>query len=1640
MNHQTVLLQPTPGAATALFTASFILVLTPAALDRVIRKQQPMELLHRDQNGAATTESQRRADATSKSASVQALTIGSVGLAMAAMRMLREAHTVFAIHLDTAALTLICWILLSAQAAYAVGASTCTRRYTISRAAVLGSLIATLYFIVVIYNTENYFWRELPNLAILLVFAAALACVPCQPTLYTGDREVLNRQGSSLLSWITFSYGFLHRSSAAKLPGKLTLEHVPAVNHHLRAKILHDRFRRVGNGASLWLQLGQLCLKPLVLQWFFVLAKSLSEFGSRYSLFNLLRCMEDNRHPINNRELWKWTGMMSSGLFFGALADAWLLWTTAGILYGSVDSVLQAMVLEKFMRKEVGNGESKKDKLKSSEGKAQAASNAMFKETQSIARAVLDNYYFPMAAFKIILDIYYLTQLLSVTSLVAGALFPIVTTLLSKSLAQQHQVFQRSQTTSRRKTIASLTEMLQNLHHIRLSSLESFWGRRLQQVVTDEQSFRWSTSMALERLNFFSSLGPILLASTAISVHALEAGALRPAVAFTALSFFSNLQGVFAQLPAKAAALHKSWISVQDLQDYLQQPNQRKCAVEADELFLEEASLAWLGTLAMTDSTQFRLTDITLRFPTNGLSVITGKVGSGKSLLLAALLDEAAVIAGRLGRPRIGGSDTDGIDSGSMAYVSQPPWIGNSSIRDNIVFGYTFDAERYEKVIKACALDHDLAALEDGDMTVTGTGGSALSGGQKWRIALARAFYSPNKTLILEDVLGAVDTPIASWICKHALTGEIAAGRTVILATHRPEFCIAAAQYTVTIENGTAFGKEQTPISLTETSSNSPVKSPTVAVSAEKKSSSLNEKQPPPPQSICHTWWLLRWTSSSDSSPEHAATIGNVGLYILLSVAGVLALAVQSLVFTAVGMNASRALYWRVVQRVLGATLLWIDSTPFGRLFETIDSDMHVIDNLIAPALNGIFGTILQLGIIIVASLRPNYYTAISSIATLALYAHIGPRMIEPNRKLRGLLGPAAHPVSDHTNAMVLGLTTIRAFGRTQLFMDRFYELVDNSSTIGIHIQLGNCWTTVRSGLLGCAFVTATAAAMVYNNIDAATTGLTITLALQMRTTLAKLLSQFSTIRMGLFAADRVIALTEVPLEPDGGRETPNWPSQGVLEVDTISLTYGPQMPLILRNISFSALPHERIGIVGRTGAGKSSLTNALLRFIEPATGEVRIDGVSTAEIVLSQLRGAVKIIPQDPLLFTGTLRCNLDPSGEKTDAELVAVLKRVRLINDKHERTSAATDSFELEMNIEPSGANLSHGQRQQICLARAILSQCRILVLDEATSGMDDTTAEVIQQIIKQEFATTTVIVIAHKLLTVAQFDKILVMSQGEVSTRKQLSYTLQNRCEYSLPEYLWHLGRNIPQSTTHRGETTIVTVRDYIESEISFDALFSSTVLVSIISIYAMNPHVSERLVYTTFDSEQHGEFLWTMHNDPVSWTNACAQIQRPMDRDFHAGVLAHKRRQLLFVIIYAVASSSQDEPQADDQAPNRKLIPVGHLVLEASDSTTAQHRDTTLSIGIHKDHRRKGYGFEAINWALDWAFNYANMHRVDLSVYGWNEPALALYLKVGFREEGRKREKLFLRGKYWDEILMSVLVHEWRVLRGLKDDGI
>jgi ABC-type multidrug transport system fused ATPase/permease subunit len=268
---------------------------------------------------------------------------------------------------------------------------------------------------------------------------------------------------------------------------------------------------------------------------------------------------------------------------------------------------------------------------------------------------------------------------------------------------------------------------------------------------------------------------------------------------------------------------------------------------------------------------------------------------------------------------------------------------------------------------------------------------------------------------------------------------------------------------------------------------------------------------------------------------------------------------------------------------------------------------------------------------------------------------------------------------------------------------------------------------------------------------------------------------------------------TELPTESLGGQSPPAaWPTEGRIEVNDLVVAYAPDLPPVLKGLTFSVNRNERIGVVGRTGAGKSSLTLALFRFLEARSGSIHVDGLDISKIKLHDLRSRLAIIPQDPVLFSGTIRSNLDPFDHHTDAELRDCLERVHLVTNAASSAAASgsatpigsvtpknTNPFaDLSSPVSEGGLNLSQGQRQLLCLARAIVSRPRVMVLDEATSAVDMHTDALIQRSIREEFTDATLIVIAHRLSTIADFDRVLVLSDGRVA-------------EFGTPRELWEMG---------------------------------------------------------------------------------------------------------------------------------------------------------------------------------------------------------------------------------------------------------
>jgi ABC-type multidrug transport system fused ATPase/permease subunit len=353
----------------------------------------------------------------------------------------------------------------------------------------------------------------------------------------------------------------------------------------------------------------------------------------------------------------------------------------------------------------------------------------------------------------------------------------------------------------------------------------------------------------------------------------------------------------------------------------------------------------------------------------------------------------------------------------------------------------------------------------------------------------------------------------------------------------------------------------------------------------------------------------------------------------------------------------------------------------------------------------------------------------------------------------------------ENLNSIVSGLATIRAFNRTKSYASKMHDLIDEGSKIGWHLAYSLRWGALRLGLLNALYVTSVILVLVFSGANAAYVGFTVTFVMQLSKAFSGVVRQRGVTVISLSCVDEVMEYVNMPQEDSKDKEyvrSRNWPTRGRLEVKGLTISYDPAKPPALKEVSFAVGAGERIGIVGRTGAGKTTLAYSFLRFIEPTSGKIRIDGVDISKLSLDEIRSNVMLIPQDPFLFSGTLRSNLNTHGTQSDKSLQAALRRVHLTG----QSTSGSNFQDLDMSISAGGTNLSHGERQLICLARAVLEERKILILDEATSAVDKITDSAIQETIRSQFLDSTLIVIAHRLSTVADFDKLVVMSDGQVA----------------------------------------------------------------------------------------------------------------------------------------------------------------------------------------------------------------------------------------------------------------------------------
>ncbi|CAG8606010.1 17882_t:CDS:10 [Rhizophagus irregularis] len=552
---------------------------------------------------------------------------------------------------------------------------------------------------------------------------------------------------------------------------------------------------------------------------------------------------------------------------------------------------------------------------------------------------------------------------------------------------------------------------------------------------------------------------------------------------------------------------------------------------------------------------------------------------------------------------------------------------------------------------------------------------------------------------------------------------------------------------------------------------------------------------------IMENWWLKIWSNSSKDdnnlnvlpydpiigiTDKMLSTISQdshsldyyFNIYVLITMISIL-LGVSRLVWLYYGsLRASRILHENLLNRVIRAPLRFFDTTPVGRILNRFGRDFEDIDSTLTRTAGSFFhNVIMMIGTILVITAVTKEFIIASLVFSVA-YVFLGRIYAKCSRDMKRLDSVTKSPIYSHFGETIIGISTIRAYGATKRFMEEMLLRIDSNNRPFFMKCTLNRWLSVRFNILGSLLTFIAGVFILWNldRIDAGLAGLSMSFAMVFSKQIMWSVRNYAEFEMGLNSIERVCEFLEINQEAAAiiePRPPASWPHNGNIKVENLLIRYSQELEPVLHHISFEIFGQEKVGIVGRTGSGKSTISLSLFRFIEPSDGKIFIDGIDTSTIGIEDLRSRLTIIPQDPILFSGTIRSNLDVFSQYEEYELYDSLRRVHLLPSSENEQSSTTLSDDDNVNvfkdldtpINEGGKNISQGQRQLLCLARALLKRSKIILMDEATASIDFAMDDKIQKMIRREFVDCTIICIAHRLRTVIDYDRILVLDQGNV-----------------------------------------------------------------------------------------------------------------------------------------------------------------------------------------------------------------------------------------------------------------------------------
>ncbi|VAI70510.1 unnamed protein product [Triticum turgidum subsp. durum] len=872
-----------------------------------------------------------------------------------------------------------------------------------------------------------------------------------------------------------------------------------------------------------------------------------------------------------------------------------------------------------------------------------------------------------------------------------------------------------------------LKAMSESLVHMKILKLYS-WEGHFKKVIEGlrEVEYKWLSAFLLRRAynsflfcNVFTTVATLRLVQDPVrTIPDVIAVLIQAKVGFTRISKFLDAPELNGQVRKK----YRAGI------DY--------------PIAMNSCSFSW-----DENPSKPTLNNINLVVKAGEKVAICGEVGSGKSTLLASVLGEVPKTEGTIEV------------CGKIAYVSQTAWIQTGTVQDNILFGSLMDRQIYQETIERCSLVKDLEMLPFGDRTQIGERGVNLSGGQKQRVQLARALYQNADIYLLDDPFSAVDAHTATSLFNDYVMGVLS-DKTVLLVTHQVDFLpvfdsillmsdgevIRSAPYQDLLADCQEFKylvnahKDTVGVQDPNSAPHGAKEIPTKETDGIHVNRYIESVGPSPVDQLIKK--EERESGDTGLKPYMLYLRQNKGfLYASLSV-------MSHIVFLAGQISQNSWMAANVQNPHVSSDLSIVDlDIPFAFMF-SLSSCLNAYSNVGVLAVVVWQVLFVALPMIVLVIQLQRYYLASA-------------------KELMRINGTTKSALANHLGESISGAITIRAFEEEDRFFAKNLELVDKNAGPYFFNFAATEWLIERLEIMGAVVLSSSAFVMALlpaGTFSPGFIGMALSYGLSLNNSFVNTIQKQCDLANKIISVERVNQYMDIPSEApeviEENRPAPDWPQVGSVELKDLKIRYREDAPLVLHGISCKFQGRDKIGIVGRTGSGKTTLIGALFRLVEPAEGKIIIDSVDISTIGLHDLRSRLGIIPQDPTLFQGTVRYNLDPLGQFSDQQIWEVLDKCQLLEAVQEKKQG------LDSLVAEDGSNWSMGQRQLFCLGRTLLKRCCILVLDEATASIDNTTDAVLQKTIRTEFKHCTVITVAHRIPTVMDCDMVLAMSDGKVA----------------------------------------------------------------------------------------------------------------------------------------------------------------------------------------------------------------------------------------------------------------------------------